>query len=170
MSSSTSTVLEASCHLDRARAAARAVLGCDHLADDAVQEALLALFWHREVPPDLRGWFVRAVVHRARHLRRALLRRRRHEDAAARICDHHPDCDNPLHHACAHEIAARVAAAVAALPDPQRRVYDLQERTALDYEGLATRLGWPVGTVRSRLHRARAAIAAALAGSRDERN
>jgi len=152
-------VLDAAPHLDRARAAARAVLGCDHLAEDAVQEALLALFHHRDVPPDLRGWFVRTVVHRARHLRRTLQRRRRHEDGAAQRCDHHPDCDNPLHHACAHELAARVADVVADLPAPQREVYELHERSGLDYEGLAARLAWPIGTVRSRLHRARATVA-----------
>lgn len=163
-------VLDPTPHLVRAHAAARAVLGCDHLADDAVQEALLALARTTTAPADLRGWFVRTVVHRARHLRRTLLRRRRHEDHAASRCDHHPDCDNPLHHACAHELETRLAAARAALPAPQRHVFELHEREGLDYEGLAARLGWPIGTVRSRLHRARATVAAAVAeGSRDAR-
>lgn len=160
-------VLDAAPHLSRAHAAARAVLGCDHLADDAVQEALLTLARTDAPPADLRGWFVRTVVHRARHLRRTLQRRRWHEEHAAHRCDHHPDCDNPLHHACAHELAARLAVACAALPAPQRLVFELHERESLDYEGLAARLGWPIGTVRSRLHRARATVSRALANVLD---
>lgn len=151
-------------HHERAHAAARAVLGCDHLADDAVQEGLLALWALDAEPPDLRGWFVRTVVHRARHLRRTLRRRQRHEqDAAHHHCEHHPDCDNPLHHACAHELTARCATAIAQLPEPQRVVFVLHERTGLDYRGLAAQLRLPVGTVRSRLHRARQALTKALA-------
>ncbi|MBL8751625.1 MAG: sigma-70 family RNA polymerase sigma factor [Planctomycetes bacterium] len=148
-------------HFARAHAAARKVLGCDHLADDAVQEALLAWWRLPAPPPDPRGWFVRTAVHRARHLRRTLSRRRRHEDAAAR-CEHHPACDNPLHHACAHELAKRVGAAVLRLPSEQRAVFELHERTGLDYAGLAHRLAVPEGTVRSRLHRARTAVENAL--------
>ncbi len=150
-------------HLARAHTAARAVLGCDHLADDAVQEALLVWWRLPAPPPDPCGWFVRTVVHRARHMRRTLSRRRRHEDAAAR-CDHHPDCDNPLHHACAHELANRVAAAIERLPAEQRAVFELHDRTGLDYAGLAHRLAVPEGTVRSRLHRARTAVGTALGG------
>ena len=87
-------------HLARAHAAARALLGCDHLAADAVQEALLTL-WRSPTPADLRGWLVRTVVHRARHLRRTLLRATRHEHAASAHCALHAGCDNPLHAAAA---------------------------------------------------------------------
>ena len=48
------------------------------------------------------------------------------------------------------------------LPTPQRQAYELYERTGLDYAGVAEKLRLPIGTVRSRLHRARATIAAAL--------
>lgn len=153
-------------HLARAHAAARAVLGCDHLADDAVQEALLALWAQATPPADLRGWFVRAVVHRARHLRRTLQRRQRHEHSAAAACEHHPDCDNPLHLATAHELTTRFADALARLPEPQRAVFLLHDGTDLDYRGMAQRLHLPVGTVRSRLHRARDALATALGRER----
>jgi len=152
--------------LPHARAAARRLLGCDHLAADAVQEALLAL-WRETAPPaDLRGWLVLAVVFRARHLRRTLARRHKHEHGAAVHCELHADCDNPLHHAYAHELGHRLGRALAALPSEQRTAFQLYVDTGLDYRGIASRLSLPVGTVRSRLHRARQALQQALADTR----
>lgn len=150
-------------HLPRAQAAARRLLGCDHLAADAVQEALLVLWQQPERPPDLCGWLVLAVVHRARHLRRTLQRRAHHEHhSAATRCALHPDCDNPLHHAHAHELSERVADAIAALPQTQRDLFACHDHDDLDYAGLAARFALPIGTVRSRLHRARCAVRHAL--------
>lgn len=148
--------------LDRAHRAARALLGCDHLAADAVQEALVALWRQVSAPPDRRGWLVRAVVHRARHLRRTLSRRRRHECQAGDHCELHTGCDNPLHQAYAHELGERLDAAVATLPREQRAPFELYVATGLDYRGIASELGLPIGTVRSRLHRARASLQALL--------
>jgi RNA polymerase sigma-70 factor (ECF subfamily) len=136
------------------RAAGR-VLGCGHLAADAVQDTLV-LLWQTEVPHgELRGWLMRAVVHRSLHLRRTLLRRTRHEVAAG-CCA--VACDNPLHHAYAQELGEHVQAALARLPATQRRAFVLRELDGLDYEDIARALAVPVGTVRSRLHRARAAL------------
>ncbi|MGE3174827.1 MAG: RNA polymerase sigma factor [Planctomycetota bacterium] len=151
--------------LVRARAEARRLLGCDHLADDAVQEALLALLRVPAPPPDVAGWLVLAVRHRARHMRRTLERRLRHEHhAGAARCADHPACENPLHHAHSHEIDALLAGAIERLPAEQRRVFLLYSRTGLDYDGVARELALPVGTVRSRLHRARRALQTALHG------
>lgn len=144
--------------LARAHQVAARLLGCDHLAADAVQEALVAL-WQQPTPPvDLRGWLVRTVVHRSRHLRRTLQRRAHHEHAIAAHCELHRGCDNPLHHALAHELAERLERAVAGLPPEQREPFELLEHSGLDYRGIATRLAVPIGTVRSRLHRARVAL------------
>ena len=81
---SPSVLARALAYRERAQHHARRILGCDHLADDAVQEALLAL--HAEpTEPEMPGpWLVRATVHRALHLRRTLQRRQRHEQAAGR--------------------------------------------------------------------------------------
>jgi RNA polymerase sigma-70 factor (ECF subfamily) len=144
-------------HLARAHEVAARLLGCDHLAADAVQEALVALWQQPTPPPDVRGWLVRAVVHRSRHLRRTLRRRAHHEHVHAEHCELHRGCDNPLHHAFAHELAERLEAAVAALPPAWREPF-LLERGGLDYAAIADRLAMPLGTVRSRLHRARAAL------------
>lgn len=145
-----------------AQTIARRLLGCDHLAADAVQEALLALWREPSAPVDPRGWLVRAVVFRARHLRRTLARRRKNEHGAAVHCELHAGCDNPLHHAYAHELGHRLDAALAALPAEQRTAFSLYVETGLDYRGIASRLSLPVGTVRSRLHRARQALQEAL--------
>lgn len=145
----------------RAHGAARRVLGCDHLAADVVQEALLALWQLASPPVDAAAWLTRAAVLRARQLRRSLLRRGHHEHCAA-ACGEQLRCDNPLHHAHLHEIAARLDGALAALPPAQRRVFELQAAGGLSYGEIAARVGVPVGTVRSRLARARWGLAARL--------
>ncbi len=149
-------------HLPAVHRAARRLLGCDHLADDAVQEALLA-FWRQDPQPsNVRAWLTRAVVLRSRQLLRSLRRRRHHEHVATQHCELHAGCDNPVHVAVAHETGTRLLAALDTLPRAQREALELYERTGLDYAGVAERLQLPIGTVRSRLHRARAAIEAAL--------
>jgi RNA polymerase sigma factor (sigma-70 family) len=52
----------------------------------------------------------------------------------------------------------RVAEAVASLPEPERDALLLHVWEGLSYEDVAAALGVPVGTVRSRLHRARGRI------------
>jgi len=138
-------------------------LGCDHLAQDAVQEALLSLSQQSPMPDRPIAWLMQAVVHRCRHLRRSLLRRRHHERAAAERCERHCDCDNPLHVAVAHDIGQMLTAARAALPCDQRVALDLYEHDGLSYLEIAHELGVPIGTVRSRLARARESLEAALA-------
>lgn len=150
-------------HAEHAQAVARRHLGCDHLAADAVQEAMVAFWREAIVPADPRGWLVSAVLFRAKHLRRTLQRRLKHEHSAAVHCELHAGCDNPLHHAYAHELGTRLDGALALLPQEQRTAFQLYVDTGLDYRGIAHRLALPVGTVRSRLHRARQALQEALA-------
>lgn len=123
----------------------------------------MVAYWREPiVPADARSWLVSAVRFRARHLRRTLLRRKKHEHGAALHCELHAGCDNPLHHAYAHELGARLDDALAQLPAEQRTAFQLYVETGLDYRGIAARLALPVGTVRSRLHRARQALLDAL--------
>ena len=68
------------------------------------------------------------------------------------------------------ELAAAVHAAMAALPEDFRRALELREIDGLGYEDIAEALQCPVGTVRSRIFRAREAVAAQLRpllGTRD---
>ena len=141
--------------LARLQRLARKILRSDDLADDAVQEALLSLWREERPPPNLDGWLVRAVVNRSLHLNRTRRRRRYHEE---RAClgrseqDPAGDASRPLEIA---EVARAIEAALDALPDHLRTVFVLREAEQMDYESIAESLGVPVGTVRSRLHRAR---------------
>ncbi|MCK6414142.1 MAG: RNA polymerase sigma factor RpoE [Giesbergeria sp.] len=60
----------------------------------------------------------------------------------------------------AQEIAAAVNAAMEALPEDLRQAVTLRELEGLSYEEIATAMECPIGTVRSRIFRAREAISA----------
>lgn len=62
------------------------------------------------------------------------------------------------------ELRAAVQRALTELPAEQRELLLLREWEGLDYERIATLLGVPEGTVKSRLNRARAALRDRLAG------
>jgi RNA polymerase sigma-70 factor, ECF subfamily len=141
---------------------ARRILRSDDLADDAVQEALLSLWLEGRLPPNPDGWLVRAVVHRCLHLNRSRRRRRENEErACSQRSEHDPgaDASRPLEDA---EVAVAIEAALATLPDHLRTVFLLREAEQMDYNAIADSLRVPVGTVRSRLHRAREAMRDAL--------
>ena len=63
----------------------------------------------------------------------------------------------------AAESARAVGRAMAALPEKHRVVLALREVEGLSYEEIAVALGVPIGTVESRLHRARAGLGRRLA-------
>ncbi len=60
----------------------------------------------------------------------------------------------------AREIATAVQAALEALPEDLRQAVTLREIEGLSYEDIATLMNCPIGTVRSRIFRAREAISA----------
>ncbi len=60
----------------------------------------------------------------------------------------------------AKEIAEAVNAALAALPEDLRQAITLREMEGLSYEDIALAMECPIGTVRSRIFRAREAISA----------
>jgi RNA polymerase sigma-70 factor (ECF subfamily) len=60
----------------------------------------------------------------------------------------------------AKEIAEAVSAAMEALPEDLRQAVALREIEGLSYEEIADLMGCPIGTVRSRIFRAREAISA----------
>lgn len=60
----------------------------------------------------------------------------------------------------AQEIAAAVNAAMEALPEDLRQAVTLREIEGLSYEEIAMAMACPIGTVRSRIFRAREAISA----------
>jgi RNA polymerase sigma-70 factor (ECF subfamily) len=68
-------------------------------------------------------------------------------------------------HAERRELGAALVSAIARLPEAQRRVFVLAQVHAQPLEAIAEVEGVPVGTVKSRLHRARATLAALLLGA-----
>lgn len=145
-------------HVERLLAVARRILRSDDLAWDAVQESLTAL-WNEPVSPvDPRGWLVRTVVHRSLHASRTLQRRRKYEDRAGENRLRRPDGADPVGNLEGGELRQLILDAVRQLPTEFRSVLELREFHAMDYDSISKRTGTPVGTVRSRLSRARAAL------------
>lgn len=145
-------------HLAHLRAVAERILGCPDEAHDAVQEVLLTIWRTAEMPHNLRAWLTRTVIHRALHARRCAERRRKWEDLAA--VEWNADCSlcNPEREAESREIGRRLDAALRALSAEHLRILELRAIEGFEYDDIAQRLGVPVGTVRSRLNRARLAL------------
>lgn len=68
--------------------------------------------------------------------------------------------ETPEAELAAREVAAAVQAAVAALPEDLREALLLREIEGLSYDEIAAAMGTPIGTVRSRIFRAREAVSA----------
>lgn len=94
------------------------------------------------------------------------LRRRSREDAArTALADGQASSPDPVD---AAGVRSDLARALASLPSGYRAAVLLVDRDGFDYEAAADILGVPVGTVASRLHRARAALRASLCPTRTE--
>lgn len=72
------------------------------------------------------------------------------------------DTDTPEQELMRQEIEQTVAATVEALPEELRMAITLREVEGLSYEEIAETMGCPIGTVRSRIFRAREFVAAEL--------
>lgn len=136
------------------------------LAEDLVQETLLKALSRRAQLRDrerLKGWLFAILNNGFRdHLRR----RRVHEDIDE-MADEMPSVSpSPEDDHATSEIVARVRAAIAVLPLGQRQVVTLVDLEELSYAEVAQALGIPIGTVMSRLCRARAALRVALTDDR----
>jgi RNA polymerase sigma-70 factor (ECF subfamily) len=68
--------------------------------------------------------------------------------------------ETPETQLAAKEVAAAVNSALAALPEDLRQALTLREIEGLSYEDIADLMNCPIGTVRSRIFRAREAISA----------
>ncbi|MGC3964366.1 MAG: RNA polymerase sigma factor RpoE [Rhodocyclaceae bacterium] len=76
--------------------------------------------------------------------------------------DHLRDIDTPERLLQTKQIGQTVNAAMEALPEELRTAIVLREIEGLSYEEIATVMGCPIGTVRSRIFRAREAISERL--------
>ncbi|MFC6883752.1 MULTISPECIES: RNA polymerase sigma factor [Actinomadura] len=118
-------------------------------ADDATQEALLAIF---KGLPALRA--PEAIMTWARSVTvRTAIRVARRQDVEVAAEEARVD-----RHDSSPEGLVDIDDALARLPVSQRVVLVLRTREGLSEQEIATTLGIPMGTVKSRLHRARAAF------------
>jgi RNA polymerase sigma-70 factor, ECF subfamily len=143
------------------------LLGDRDEALDLSQEVFLRVF--RTITrfrgqSSLRTWIYRIAVNQARNRHRFW--RRRHRDAQVSLDDHvaqHGDFESgaestPDRVLAQKELAARLQGALDRLPFDQRTAIILREIDGLSYEEIAFSLGVAVGTVKSRLTRARQAL------------
>jgi RNA polymerase sigma-70 factor (ECF subfamily) len=149
-------------HIPRMVRLARRFVGSEDLAWDVVQESLLAL-WQTPTPPsDMRPWLSRTVIHRALHIRRTLRRRWHYEERAGAAVAADAPVRDPAEELTLQGLRVQLRLAVSRLPLDQLRAFGLREIEGLEYAEIARRLGVPVGTIRSRLARARDALRTAL--------
>jgi RNA polymerase sigma-70 factor, ECF subfamily len=154
-------------HLDAAYNLARWLTHNDHDAQDVVQEALLrAMRYINGLRGDgARAWLLQIV----RHTCYSWLRKNRpaenvalddSEDAWQDIAA--PAAEEPPAIAMRHADRRQINAAIAGLPAAYREVLVLRELEDLSYSDIARIAEIPIGTVMSRLSRARGLMRAAL--------
>jgi RNA polymerase sigma-70 factor (ECF subfamily) len=137
--------------------------GNDADAQDLVQEVLLRVRRGLETyrPGSLEGWLSRITTNA--FLDEVRRRRRRPTvaltDDAERVLVGAEDAEAAL---ASLRLPDDVQDAVRALPEDFRAAVVLCDVVGLSYEEIAEQLGIPVGTVRSRIHRGRAALRGVL--------
>lgn len=152
------------------------LLGDREEALDLAQEVFLRVFrtLHRfRGQSSLRTWLYRIVINQARNRRRLWVRRHRSDQIPLDVhLAAHGDPPSvpgtrPDRLFAQKELAARLQSALDALPFDQRTAIVLREVDGLSYEELAFSLGVAVGTVKSRLTRARQALREVLRSERE---
>nr|WP_187355979.1 RNA polymerase sigma factor [Streptomyces sp. QL37] len=144
-------------------------------ADDLMAETFVIAFQQRRrydlSRPQARPWLYGIVTNLVGGHRRAEARRLRALSRAASTApgagsgDGEPLADRVAARVSAEGVRGELAGALAALPARYRDVLLVVAWGDLDYAEAAEALGIPVGTVRSRLHRARKKLREALGGS-----
>lgn len=131
---------------------------------DVAQDALLRFFSHlHRVDADRspRPWLFAIVRNRARDvLRRRRVRRSESLDALTEGGRPEPTSTaaDPARRALRRDLQRRVWRALGELPEAQREMLVLRDYQDLSYAEIAQVLRMPMGTVMSRLHRARKAL------------
>ncbi len=140
--------------------------GSQAIAEDVTQEVFLELL--RDAPDynPARGSLAAYLYGMARHQTLSCLRRRRGEVLLAAVVEPIGRGDGPLGELARRQSVDAVRGAVLALPAHYREVVVLCDLNEMNYSEAAAALGCAVGTVRSRLHRARELLAARLSALR----
>jgi RNA polymerase sigma-70 factor (ECF subfamily) len=145
------------------------------LVEDVAQETFIRAY---RALPKFRGesafytWLYRIAVNTAKKtvsdlardpvITESAMSQRGEDDETSRVDHELSDGETPEAVLATREIARTVNAAMEALPEDLRQAIALRELEGLSYEEIATVMNCPIGTVRSRIFRAREAIAAKL--------
>lgn len=141
------------------------------LAEDATQDAFIRAWQNIGTfqTGSVRSWLYKIATNRAYDMLRASARRPA-GSLEAEIVEIEPiwasggqGDESPDAHALRRELSIYLERALTALPDDQRMVVMLVDVQGLDYHEVAETMGIALGTVKSRLSRARAKIRQALA-------
>ena len=140
--------------------------------EDVAQEAFIKAY---RALPQFRGesafytWLYRIAINTARNWLASSARRPSAPNAIEtedgetfNETDNLTDISTPESVAASREIALTVNAAIQELPEELRTAIVLREIEGMSYEDIALSMGCPIGTVRSRIFRAREAIATRL--------
>lgn len=152
------------------------------LVQDIAQESFIRAY---RALPNFRGesafytWLYRIAVNTAKKAlmdlkRDPLVLEKAHEgedgEETSRVENELSDGETPEALLASKEIAGAVNAAIEALSEDLRQAITLREIEGLSYEEIAEVMNCPIGTVRSRIFRARDAIAARLRPLLDTRD
>ena len=136
------------------------------LAEELASETFLRAFTGRDSydqqRADARPWLFGIATNLARKHARSEARRRRAYARSVDLDGNEGGLDGFAARADAAAQGPAIAAAVSRLAPDDRDTLLLWALSDLDYDGIATATAVPVGTVRSRLHRARRHLQAAL--------
>jgi len=144
---------------DRLYRVALAWCGDEMLADDLVQETMASGILNRRQLRDEKRLFAWLYSILNNNWRRHLRSRKTHEQLDEQLPT---DETGPFGNCRELEIVCRVRRAVASLPAEQRQVIALVDLEEFSYCDVAQVLDIPIGTVMSRLHRARKNLLARL--------
>jgi len=151
---------------------ARSMLGDASAAEEVLQETFLAVArTARRYEPrgSFRPWLMRIVRNRClNRLESERARRAAIAESGWLPVERPSPGANPADRVEMDEQMQLVRAAVAALPDRQREALALFAFERMPYRDIAEVLGAPVNTVKTLIHRARAAVATALKERRDD--
>jgi RNA polymerase sigma-70 factor (ECF subfamily) len=151
------------------------LLGDREEALDLAQEVFLRVFrtiHHFRGQSTLRTWIYRIVVNQARNRHRFWVRRHRADQVSLdqHVANHGDTLSGmeptPERVLAQKELATRLRQALNDLPFEQRTAIVLREIDGLSYEEIAFSLNLAVGTVKSRLTRARHALRLSLRDAR----
>jgi RNA polymerase sigma-70 factor (ECF subfamily) len=155
---------EAASHLTRLYRLAWSLCGSPHVAEDLVQETYLRVLAR---PRRVRS--ADSFAYLARTLRNVTTDHRRSESSRERPPLSSDEVDPPDHRVTGDPVLAALAGevygAVSELPDHHRDVVAAVDLAGMSYDEAARALGIPVGSVMSRLYRARDRLAQSLGDS-----